>query len=134
MDYYLEKLRKFKLRDTIQRRHIYEVLMKSKYPLSAIEIHGRLSEIDLATIHRALNTFIKLDLIEWNNFFEEGKKYSLKMKSHNHVITCKKCGKTAIFDICFIDSFEKNILKRTGFQVLEHQLQFSGLCSLCRNK
>ena len=131
---YSEIIHKYGLRDTSKRKKVYETLSKSKYPLSAIEIHERLNNVDLATIHRALNTFVKLDLIEWNNFLNEGKKYSLKTKRHNHIISCKRCGKKAIFDVCFIKSFERDIKEKTGFEVLEHQLQFIGLCTSCRSK
>jgi Fur family ferric uptake transcriptional regulator len=134
MNYYIEQLRKFGLRDTKQRKQVFEILKKSEYPLSANEIHNYLDKIDLATIHRTLNTFIEIHLIEWNNVYDEGKKYSLKTGKHSHIITCKKCGKTAMFDTCFIDSFEKIILQKTGFKVLEHQIQFFGLCLTCRSK
>lgn len=134
MNDYIEHLKKFGLKNTTQRQQVYDVLADSKYPMSATDIHKSLNNVDLATVHRTLNTFVGIDLIEWNNFSDEGKKFSLKIKGHSHIITCKNCGKTAVFHICFIENFEKHILKKTGFKVLEHQLQFLGLCSSCRSK
>jgi Fur family transcriptional regulator, ferric uptake regulator len=134
MNNYLEQIHKFGLKDTKQRQQVYKCIKDSRYPLSAIEVYNILKDVDLATVHRTLNTFVQINLIEWNSFLDEEKKYSLKTKKHIHIITCKKCGKTAMFDTCFIKSFEKDILKKTGYKVLEHQIQFLGLCSLCRSK
>lgn len=131
---YLKKIKIYRLRDTLQRQEIYKFIKKTKYPLSANDIHKHLKWIDLATIHRTLKTFEKIELIELNNFIKETKKYSIKSKKHQHIIVCKYCGKTILLDFCLLKFFESKIQKKTGFNILEHQLQFLGICNNCKDK
>jgi len=132
MKEYLKIIKEHHLRNTSQRQNIYDHLKKSKIPQSAFDIHQKLKNIDLATIHRTLKTFEKIELIELNNFIGDVKKYSIKTKTHFHTIKCKNCSRTILIDFCLIEKFEKFIYKKYGFKILEHQLQFFGLCNNCQ--
>ncbi|MDI6765145.1 MAG: transcriptional repressor, partial [Thermodesulfobacteriota bacterium] len=60
-------------------------------------------------------------------------KYKLcEMEDHHHHIVCKKCGDVVELDFCNISEWSKKVMESTGYQVTDHQLNFYGLCKICK--
>jgi len=64
---------------------------------------------------------------------ERVKRYELSSLDHHHHLICLKCKK--VEDVVLeshLEEQEEKILRSTGFHVLNHSLEFLGICHSCR--
>lgn len=132
----------FKL--TNQRRVVFEILIqKSEEHLSPEEIYDHIKDIypemGLATIYRTLQLFEKIGLVYKLNFDDGCYRYEIlspnnqEVHQHHHLI-CKKCGKIIEVKEDLMNSLEEIIEKQYNFEIKNHMVKFTGVCSQCRNK
>lgn len=133
MDIHSE-LKKQTSRWTKPREEVLNTL--SKHPKTAQEIYKELKEngstIDLASVYRTLDLFVKINIIQEIDLGEGKKRYELIEKNHHHHhLVCNKCG--AIEDIEMKeDALIKEVCKKSKFKVQKHKLEFFGLCEKCQ--
>ena len=132
-----DMLRGFGLRCTPGRKTLLDILLRQKKPLSqeqiAKKLHRRRQHLNKATIYRALETFVDLDLVHraylqdrvW--YYELSRRCS-KKQCHPH-FTCTACGSM----FCLPDvrvPLAKGLDK--DFVLQRQQVRLEGLCPKCK--
>ncbi len=132
-----------KLRDsghkiTPQRLALAKILAKSEGHPSVEDIHVRLKEefptMSLATVYRnvvlmkSLGEVLELGFPDGSNRYDGNKPYP-----HPHVI-CIKCKKIIDPDLDSLDGLKKEVELETDFKILNHRLDFFGICGNCMGK
>lgn len=122
-------------RCTAPRRQVLDIFLRAPRPLSATEVHKRLSRqnIDLVSVYRTVQLFCELEILESVDHTEQGQRYHLSdsYNVHHHHLVCQTCGKTQEFKECSVDQLVQKIFERTQFKVTKHELRFLGACSSC---
>jgi Fur family ferric uptake transcriptional regulator len=126
-----------KLRLSYPRLLIYQELSNIKSTLSPQEIYQCLlkkhKKIGLTSIYRALGLFESLGIV-FKIINGSSVKYKLcEIEDHHHHIICKACGDVVELDFCDISELSKKVTESTGYQVIDHQLNFYGFCKSCKN-
>ena len=120
------------------RARIMNVLSAASKPLTAKEITARMRKEgsgDRATIYRDIALFLKERVITEIGFNDDKKRYELTAKGHHHHLICKQCDK--VEDVTLgkeLEAEEQRILKNKNFKILQHSLEFYGICGQCRTK
>jgi Fur family transcriptional regulator, ferric uptake regulator len=122
---------------TRPREEIATVLRSRKRFMSAAEVYGALQKakmkVSLSTVYRTLehllakgNATVRVD--------EAGEStYMLcEPQHHHHHAICRSCGKVADVDCTAIEQFSDLLRKLHGFELADHTMEFSGLCSACK--
>lgn len=134
-------LKNYNLKVTPGRKEILHILQASKKPLSIQEIHEKVQDkenIDLSTLYRTIETFLKKRIIQSVSFQHQHAHYAfLKDARHHHHIVCTECEYTEELDKCLLPEIaQKVILDETkGFSKIDtHALDFFGVCKKCIGK
>ncbi len=129
-----------KLRDnghkiTPQRLAIVKILAKSESHPSVENIHVLIQKdfptMSLATVYRnillikSLGEVLELGFPDGSNRYDGNKPYP-----HPHVI-CIKCKKIVDPDLDSLDEIKKKVALETNFKILNHRLDFFGICRNC---
>jgi len=125
-----------KLRRSHPRLLIYQELSETKTPLSPQELYQGLlkkdKKIGLTSIYRSLDLFESMGMV-FKIRNGSSVRYKLcELEDHHHHIVCKSCGNVAELNFCDISDWSRKVSKSTGYQVIDHQLDFYGLCKDCR--
>ena len=128
--------RKKKLSLSHPRLLIYRELSSAPCPLSPLEIYQTLlkkkRKIGLTSIYRSLDLFESLGFV-FKMVNGSNVKYKLcESENHHHHIVCKACGSVVELNFCDISDWSKKVTESTGYQVVDHELNFYGLCQACR--
>ena len=115
---------------------IYQELSNASTPLSPLEIYQNLlkkkKKIGLTSIYRSLELFESLGFV-FKIINGSNVKYKLcELENHHHHIVCKACGNVVELNFCNISDWSKKVSESTGFQVVDHQLNFYGFCKACK--
>ncbi|MDD2420542.1 MAG: Fur family transcriptional regulator [Heliobacteriaceae bacterium] len=126
---------------TPQRRVILRTFINYETGhLSAEDVYGIVKkqhpEIGLATVYRTLDLLAELDILEKINFGDGRFRYEFASHDthHHHHLICVNCGQVFEFEDDLLDSLEQAIQIRNGFNIIDHQLKFYGLCKKCQEK
>jgi len=132
MELIIDKLKKSGYKITHGRKAVIEYLLKYKKPVSLKEIKNEIKDIDFASIYRIINLLLKLKIVRKVNFGEKYLRYELEDENftHHHHVVCIKCGCIKKIDFCFVEKMEKE----TNYKILDHNMEFFGLCPNCINK
>lgn len=126
------------LKATEARLRVLECLLSHKEPVTTPTIIDHLKEknvkSDEATIFRTVNSLKEKGVITQFQFNDGVLRYELSTKPKHHHAICIKCGKVEDITDCSVDKIEKQIVKKKGFTVLSHSLEFFGICKNCRSK
>ncbi len=137
----LEVERKLKLlgcRQTKTRTEILKIL-NCPQPFSALEIKQRLSYcqivVNKTTIYRELAFLLQKNIINEVVFKDGIKRYELKLEKHSHHLVCLSCHqiKRVVLENVLIKQ-EKQISQQLNFKIIDHSLEFYGLCDCCSKK
>jgi Fur family ferric uptake transcriptional regulator len=124
------------LRLSHPRLLIYQELFDSRSPLSPQELYRSLlkkqRKVGLTSIYRSLDLFESLGIV-FKIINGTSVKYKLcQTEDHHHHIVCKACGDVVELDFCDISDWSKKVTESTGYQVVDHQLNFYGFCKTCK--
>ena len=129
---------------TPQRKEILQIFVEHSdyHHMSAEDVYKILrkndSEIGLATVYRALDLLSELGILVKVEFGDGCARYELNTADptvhHHHHLICLKCKKVIEFEEDLLDDLEEDIAKKSGFQILNHEVKFFGYCSECRKK
>lgn len=133
---FLEELRKQGYRITNVRKALLLLLAKSKTPLSADEIREELKskklQVNKTTVYRELDFLKEQGITQEVEFGDKKKRYEI-LSSHHHHVVCVECKKVEDVNLqSDLDAAEKKIAWQKNFKVLNHSLEFFGLCSECK--
>ena len=125
------------MRLTSQRQVILEELKKVKSHPTADEIYymvrKRLPRIGLGTVYRNLDLLAKLGIIRKLEVDGKQKRFDGDITPHYH-IRCIKCNRVDDIFIKMDRGLEKNAASCCDFKILDHHVQFSGICNKCLPK
>jgi len=115
---------------------IYQELFSAVSPLSPLEMYQNLlnkkKKIGLTSIYRSLDLFESLGIV-FKITNGSAVKYKLcESENHHHHIICKGCGNVVELNFCGISDWSKKVAESTGYQVVDHQLNFFGFCKACK--
>jgi Fur family peroxide stress response transcriptional regulator len=131
----VQKLRDNGYKITPQRMAIVRVLARSEGHPSVEEIYGQIKNdfptMSLATVYRnillikSLGEVLELGFPDGSNRYDGNKPYP-----HPHVI-CIKCKKIVDPSLESLEDMKKEVSEETHFKILNHRLDFFGICSTC---
>jgi Fur family transcriptional regulator, ferric uptake regulator len=127
----------FKL--TPQREATVRILLENEQDhLSAEEVYMLVKdiapEIGLATVYRTLELLSELHVLEKLNFGDGVARYDLRSEDnhhHHHHLICVECGSVKEIKEDWLLPLEDRLLKEFNFKVIDHRLDFQGICSNC---
>jgi Fur family peroxide stress response transcriptional regulator len=130
----IQKLRETGHKITPQRLAIIKYIAKAGHP-SVEDIYDQIKTdfptMSLATVYRniilikSLGEILELGFPDGSNRYDGNKPYP-----HPHVI-CIKCKKIVDPDLDSLDDMKKEVAAETDFKILNHRLDFFGICSDC---
>lgn len=134
----IQKLRDSGHKITPQRMAIVGILAKSEGHPSAEDIHAQIQEdfptMSLATVYRnilllkSLGEVLELGFPDGSNRYDGRRPFP-----HPHLI-CIRCRKILDPDLESLDEMKKEVAAETDFKVLNHRLDFFGICGDCQAK
>ncbi len=134
----IQKLRDNGHKITPQRIGIVRIIAKSINHPSVEDIYDEIKidfpTMSLATVYRnivlikSLGEVLELGFPDGSNRYDGNKPYP-----HPHLI-CIKCKKIVDPDLSSLDDMTKELAEETNFKILNHRLDFFGICSNCLQK
>ncbi|MEY2665263.1 MAG: hypothetical protein RLZZ480_368 [Candidatus Parcubacteria bacterium] len=116
------------IRLTEKRTRILNTLKTHKGALSAAELHRRMSDIDLVTIYRTLDLFVKEKMVKRVLLGTDEALFEYQKEPHHHAV-CADCEKVIHFKAP--DAKIVKLLGLGNFDVDELEVTVRGRC---RNK
>jgi len=134
----IQKLRDNGHKITPQRLAIAKVLAKSEGHPSVENIHDQIKNkfptMSLATVYKNIILIKSLGEVLELGFPDGSNRYDgNKPNPHPHVI-CIKCKKIIDPHLDSLPEMEKEVALETNFKILNHRLDFFGICSDCMLK
>lgn len=133
---WLVQLSEHGYRLTEARRAVVEIMAQSTHALTPIEIYDEAREthpaLGLVTVYRTLEALEKQGLIQRVHQPQGCQAFITAPAGHQHLLLCRQCGETALFEGDDLENLIKSIARKTGFDITEHWLQLFGLCPNCR--
>lgn len=134
-----QELKNAGLKVTLPRVKILDILEKqtSERHLSAEQVYKILlsenEDIGLATVYRVLTQFEAAGLVARHHFDGGNSVFELDHGGHHDHIVCLKCGKVDEFTDDVIETRQKEIALRLGYELNDHSLSLYGYCAACKN-
>lgn len=127
---------------TPQREATVRVLLENEEDhLSAEDVFmlvkDKAPEIGLATVYRTLELLSELHVLEKMNFGDGVARYDLRNDSsnhHHHHLICVQCGAVDEIMEDWLGPLEQRLEKEFHFTVLDHRLDFQGVCHRCNGR
>lgn len=132
---YDETIRGGALRDTPQRRHVYDLLVSKRDHPTATEVFIRakksMPSISLATVYNSLEALVACGLVRQVHVDREPTRYCPNLEEHGHFV-CDTCG--AVVDIDLPAGHARKWNLPAGFTVTHHEISLRGTCAACTTK
>jgi Fur family peroxide stress response transcriptional regulator len=132
----IQKLRDNGYKITPQRLGIVKILAKSEGHPSVEDIYDRIKKdfptMSLATVYRnivlikSFGEVLELGFPDGSNRYDGNNPFP-----HPHVV-CIKCKKIVDPTLDSLEDMKKEVSAETNFTILNHRLDFFGICSNCR--
>ena len=133
----LSKLKGKRFRLTPQRLAVLKILAGDQtHPSVAqvfIQVKAEFPTTSLATVYKTiillkeLNEVLELGFPDGSNRYDGNKPFP-----HPHMI-CTRCKKIVDPELNSLSDLNKEMSRKTGFQILYHRLDFFGLCPECQS-
>jgi Fur family peroxide stress response transcriptional regulator len=131
-DPYDETIRGGVLRDTPQRRHVYDLLVNKRDHPTATEVFLRakkgMPSISLATVYNSLETLVACGLVKQVHVDREPTRFCPNLEEHGHFV-CDQCAK--VFDIDLAAERSQQWSLPVGFTITHHEISLRGICADC---
>ena len=133
----LSKLKDHDFRLTPQRLAILKVLAVSEGHPTVERIYetamAEFPTTSIATIYKTVNLLKQLNEVLELGFPDGSNRYDgNKPYPHPHVI-CTECKKIIDPNLGSLKELTKEVIKETGFQILNHRVDFFGICRDCQS-
>lgn len=121
------------------RKAILDLLIKAPEPLSSPDLQALLSKKGMAvnktTVYRELALLKEQNVIRELQFGDIAKRYEIMPENHHHHIVCMNCRKIEDVELKKdLDVEEKSIALNKNFKILNHSLEFYGICGKCQER
>lgn len=125
------------IRNTMQRTVVYEAVNKLQNHATAEEIYTIINRehpaVSKATVYRNLQRLCDEGVIRKRQIPGEADRYDHICTDHYHG-KCVKCGAILDLKMEYILDLQKYITKADEFEVLGHDIVFSGICAECKKR
>jgi len=137
-----KQLKDNNLKLTGQRKIILNLFEEnSDKHLNAVEIQKAAlqqgNRIGIATVYRTLDLLEKLGFVSKINLDDSYIRYQFvdtKEEHEHHHLICERCGKVIDMQDDLLDSLEKQVHDKYGFNVTNHKVRIYGVCKECLSK
>ena len=134
----MKKLKTKGCRLTPQRLAVVKILAASEEHLSADKIYERVKpdfpSTSLATIYKTVTLLKKMGEVMELGFVDDSNRFDgTRPYPHPHLI-CIQCKKILDPDIPTLSELPEELAKRTGYHLVNHRLDFFGICPQCQSK
>lgn len=123
-------------RSTKSRKAIISVLENADVPLSAEDIFFRLKEsgtsANLSTVYRNLELLERKGLVDKTILNDSKARFEVTGDGHRHHLICTGCHKMISIDFCPLEFLQKDVGKKTKFDITGHKLELYGICPECK--
>lgn len=132
------KLKDQGFRLTPQRMAVVKILTSNEEHLSAENIYERVKAdfpfTSLATIYKTVTLLKHLGEVVELGFVDDSNRYDgARPYPHPHLI-CLQCRKILDPDISTLSELPRELAKKTGYRILNHRVDFFGICPQCQKK
>ncbi len=119
------------------RKAMLDLLTKSRQPLSSPDIQAtflrKKISVNKTTIYRELAFLKAQNMVRQLQFVDHAKRYEIMPDNHHHHIVCVNCKKVGHVELAKdLDEAERSISKTMNFKIMNHSLEFFGLCRKCQ--
>lgn len=125
------------IKSTQKRRLLLLLLQKQQRPMTAEDLYEKaklLVSINPSTVYRNLNTLTEKGVLS-RTIRQNGKAYYTFISHvHCHRLICTSCNDIISVESCPLGELQETLEQETGYQILEHSLEFKGICPECRSK
>jgi Fur family peroxide stress response transcriptional regulator len=119
---------------TIQRRAVLEAVLKSDNHPTADQVFEEVNAnhrgISRATVHRALETLVRLGVITKACHPGKTTRYDANIQTHHHLV-CMECDKITDIQDEHLDSLRIPDTTDHEFRVVDFRVQLRGICRDC---
>ena len=133
---WLAQLQENGYRLTSARRAVVATIAASPRALTPVEVYDAARAEDpalgLVTVYRTLEKLEELGLIQRVHQPRGCQAFITAGTGHQHLLLCKKCGRTTLVEGDDLEQFTRAVALKTGYEINEHWLQFFGLCEKCK--
>jgi Fur family peroxide stress response transcriptional regulator len=133
----ITKLKAHNFRITPQRLAVLKILATSKDHPSVERVYEQVKKTfpttSLATIYKTITLLKEVSEILEIQFSESSRFDGNKPYPHPHVI-CLKCKKILDPDLMGLGQLTQEAEQRTGFRIMDHRLDFFGICPECQKR
>ena len=138
LDKMIQKLRDHDHRITPQRLAILKVLAASEGHPSVEHIYARVKTdfptTSLATIYKNVALMKSLGEVLELGFSDDSNRYDgNKPFPHPHLV-CTQCKKIIDPELSMLQDLTQELVRETGFHIVNHRMDFFGICPECQNK
>jgi len=129
---------------TVPREAILDFLSRSSKHMSVKEIYSSLYKsypgMGLTTVYRTLELLARMGLITKLTLGDGQSRYEFKSsekEKHHHHLICTECGKIIDYsefldeELSLVRKTEERLAKKYNFKVLDHNIEFLGICEKC---
>lgn len=137
---HITELKKHGERITPVRLALIGILSAVKEPQTPQQLLARLArkgfKVNKTTVYRQLELLERHGIVQGVHLSDRVTRYELITESgHHHHLVCLSCQR--IEDVMFptdLEAQEKIIWRKNKFKVLQHSLEFFGLCQSCQRR
>ena len=126
------------IRITKIRKEIIKIFSNHSVPFSASKVVNALSEkgiqVNRTTVYRELQFLTDKNYLTRVYLKPEEISYESSDLKHHHHLVCLKCGSIDNITNCLANELEEDVLKKKGFRVSRHTLEFYGTCKKSAQK
>lgn len=128
-------LKEHKLKNTKKRQAVIKILEQASTSLPIEHIYERVKTnmpMNLSTVYRIITVLCEHTIV-LKTTNQDGKSYyQLNHHRHEHYLICKHCQKIIAVEECPLHDLEEKLEQLTGFHILDHRLEFIGVCPNCK--
>ncbi|OYV76305.1 MAG: ferric iron uptake transcriptional regulator [Chromatiales bacterium 21-64-14] len=133
-----QDIKKAGLKVTLPRVKILEILERGEARhVTAEDVYKLLledgDEIGLATVYRVLTQFETAGLVSRHHFEGGHSVFELNQGAHHDHILCVRCGRVDEFVDEVIESRQRTIAEKQGYDMTDHCLYIYGICRRCQD-
>lgn len=137
IQHYITTLKKAGFRITQAREALIDILLANRRPMTVFELLAALKKrhinVNKTTVYREIEFLKTNNILHEIQFAERSKRYEIATDDHHHHLVCINCDRVTDVKLSQELAREENrIAKATGFTILNHSLEFFGLCAQCK--
>ncbi|MBD3309488.1 transcriptional repressor [candidate division KSB3 bacterium] len=123
---------------TPQRMALLRLLAESTGHPSAAHLHEQIKEqfptTSLATVYKTLTILKNMQEVLELGFSDDDNRYDgNKPYPHPHLI-CTRCHSIIDSELGFLQNLEQEVADLSGYHIIEHRLDFYGICPDCQTE